>query len=458
MFSTVNLYLSCFLQFMARCRCSSRALCLCLVPFLMMSHLLVYIMVTIFVAMSYSPEPQLPLHYVAPGASSNSGVLASHPLGPFWNLRLVQGSLWNRLQHLQDREHNPILRGNSTRGSTADGTYKDENDESFSSCRPDHSWASQLPDYNTMPEQMQDFILSMDCRNYTLLMNQPDICTEQDSVERDVPLLLMAIKSQVGHFEERQAIRQTWGKNGRIKGEKGEQMWQVRTVFLLGRQDIMTGPHPDLVALLQLESSLFKDVLQWDFKDTFFNLTLKDILFWDWLSFHCPHAHFIFKGDDDVFVRTGALIDYLTEHLFPLPATKNRLKGKDDVLVGDVITNAYPRRQPATKYYIPESFYDGVYPTYAGGGGVVYSGSLAGRLRVVSRWVRLFPIDDVYVGMCIQRLAVSPTHHPGFLTFDLPEADREKPCAYQKVLLVHKRSPKEMLTLWRKLNSSLLEC
>ncbi|XP_062867764.1 N-acetyllactosaminide beta-1,3-N-acetylglucosaminyltransferase 2 [Trichomycterus rosablanca] len=441
---------------MARCRCSGRALCLCLLPFLMMSHLLVYIMVTIFVAMSYSPEPQLPLHFIAPGASANSGALASHPLGPFWSLQLVKGSLWNRLQHLQDREHNPILRGNSTKGPTTDVTYMNE-DGSSSLCTPDHSWASQLSDYNTMPEQMQDFVLSMHCRNYTLLMDQPDLCTGQDS-ETEAPLLLMAIKSQVGHFEERQAIRETWGKSGWIKGEEREQMWQVRTVFLLGRQDIMTGPHPDLGALLQMENNLSKDVLQWDFKDTFFNLTLKDILFWNWFSVRCPHAHFIFKGDDDVFVRPGALIDYLHEHLFSLQETKNKFKEKEDVLVGDVIANAYPRRHTATKYYIPESFYDGVYPTYAGGGGVVYSGSLARRLRVVSQWVRMFPIDDVYLGMCIQRLGVSPTHHSGFLTFDLPEADRDKPCAYRKVLLVHKRSPKEMLTLWGKLKSSLQGC
>ncbi|XP_046724076.1 N-acetyllactosaminide beta-1,3-N-acetylglucosaminyltransferase 2 [Silurus meridionalis] len=444
---------------MARCRCSGRALCLCLLPFLMMSHLLVYIMVTIFVAMSYTPEPKplpLPLHFIAPGTWSNSGALASHPMNAFWNLRLVEGALWNRLQHLKDRENNPILRGNTTagRGPGTESTRMHGID-SFSPCKPDHLWASQLPDFNTMPEQMKDFVLSMHCRNYTLLKNQPDMCNGQDT-EPGTLILFMAIKSQVGNFENRQAIRETWGKTGWAEEEAGGERWQVRTVFLLGRQDLTTGPHPDLEALLQLESTLHKDILQWDFRDTFFNLTLKDVLFWDWLSVHCPQAHYIFKGDDDVFVRTGALLDFLKKHHAPLEGTNKKVK--DDFLVGDVIPNAWPSRQPTAKYYIPESFYKGVYPTYAGGGGVVYSFTLAMRLRAVSNRVNLFPIDDVYMGMCLQRLGVSPSHNPGFLTFDLPEASREKPCAYRKVLLVHKRSPREMLTLWRDLKALIKEC
>ncbi|KAM9451399.1 N-acetyllactosaminide beta-1,3-N-acetylglucosaminyltransferase 2 [Clarias gariepinus] len=444
---------------MARCKCSGRAFCLCLLPFLMMSHLLVYIIVTIFVAMSYRPEPQpvsLPLHFVAPGVSSNSGALASHPLNAFWNLRLVEGALWNRLQHLKDRENNPILRGNITvvRGPQNESTDRYPNDGS-PLCQPDHLLASQLPDFNTIPEQMKDFVLSMHCRSYTLLKNQPNLCNGQDT-ETDAPMLFMAIKSQVGNFENRQAIRETWGRTGLVQEESGGQRWQVRTVFLLGRQDVTTGPHPDLEALLQLESSLHKDILQWDFRDTFFNLTLKDLLFWNWLAVHCPQAHFIFKGDDDVFVRTSALLDYLNKHHASLQGTNKKVK--DDFLVGDVISNAWPSRQPTAKYYIPESFYKGIYPTYAGGGGVVYSAALAMRLREVSHWVSLFPIDDVYMGMCLQRLGIRLIHHPGFLTFDLPDAKKETPCAYHKVLLVHKRSPKEMLTLWRVLKAPLAEC
>ncbi|KAM9438813.1 N-acetyllactosaminide beta-1,3-N-acetylglucosaminyltransferase 2 [Salvelinus alpinus] len=445
---------------MARCRCNGTILCLCLMPCVMMGHLLVYIMVSIFVSISYSP-PHLPVHFVAPGVSANSGALASHPLGPFWNLRLEDSALWNQLQHLWDRRHNPILRGNSTAGMITRISTQPPEMEVSSDCGPDKCWLPHLPDFNTLPEQMRAFVQSMHCRVYPFLMNQPRVCAGNESTGPELPMLLMAIKSQVGNFENRQAIRETWGRSGWVKGELGGRGGLVRTVFLLGRQDSTTGPHPDLGGLLMLESQQYGDILQWDFRDTFFNLTLKDLLFWHWLQNHCPGAQFVFKGDDDVFVRTSSLLDYLhkqREENGMWSADRNKTEKIKDLFVGDVIQNAMPNRQPTTKYYISESFYKGAYPPYAGGGGVVYSGALAMRLRQVSERVHLFPIDDVYLGMCLHRLGVAPIHHPGFYTFDLPETEREKPCSYSSVLLVHKRNPKEMLTLWRRLQSPPLPC
>ncbi|XP_068609051.1 N-acetyllactosaminide beta-1,3-N-acetylglucosaminyltransferase 2 [Brachionichthys hirsutus] len=428
------------------CKRNGRLLCMCLLPCMMTSHLLIYVMVSIFVTMSYTPPPKIIIHYIAPGISVNTSTLASHPLEPFWNLRLEDGALWNQLQHALDRLHNPILRRNTT------------GDESPTDCLSCKCSVPQIDDLNSMPEQIKAFVWSMHCREYPLLINQPDMCGRNN---RDSPMLIMAIKSQVGNFENRQAIRETWGRSGLVRGEDGKKSRLVRTIFLLGRQDSSTGPHPDLKNLLDLENQKYRDILQWDFRDAFFNLTLKDLLFWHWLQQHCPNAIFVFKGDDDVFVRTGALLDYLhkqwDEHNL-LRVSTNDTERTLDLFVGDVINNAMPNREPSTKYYIPERFYKGVYPPYAGGGGVVYSVSLAMRLKEVSERVHLFPIDDVYLGMCLHRLGFSPGRHPGFLTFDLPEMDRANPCAYKSVLLVHRRDPKEMLTLWKQLQSLPRQC
>lgn len=435
------------------CKCNGRLLCLFLLPCMMTGHLLLYIMVTVFVTISYTPPPII-VHYVAPGASANSGALAAHPLGPFWNLRLEEGALWNHLQHVWDRQHNPILTGNMTEMARKRKKLSLEeeclSDRTSSMCRQ--------YDFDSLPEQIRSFIRSMHCRDYPIVINQPGMCGWNTSVGLGTPMLLMAIKSQVGNFENRQAIRETWGRSGYVMGEVMKKGKLVRTVFLLGRQDSSTGP--DLTNLLELENQKYGDILQWDFMDTFFNLTLKDLLFWDWLRQYCPKAIFVFKGDDDVFVRTGALLDYLhnqwEEHNL-WRAYANDSDMAINMFVGDVIPNARPNREPSTKYYIPESFYQGSYPPYAGGGGVVYSASLAFRLKEVSEKIRLFPIDDVYLGMCLNKLGLTPSPHPGFLTFDLPHSNRYKPCAYKSVLLVHKRSPKEMLLLWKQLQS-LLRC
>lgn len=433
---------------------------MCLLPCMMTGHLLVYILVSIFVTITYSP-PKITIHYVAPGISANSSRLASHPLNPFWNLRLEDGALWNQMQHAWDRWHNPILRGN-TSGLMRSPQRKHGSkikDDCLSDCMAQFS-VPHIYDVNSFPDQMKAFVRSMHCREYPSLINQPGLCRKNNSsLELDSPMLVMAIKSQVGNFENRQAIRETWGRSGLIKGESNRKGGLVRTVFLLGKQDSSTGPHPDLKNLLQLENQRYGDILQWDFKDTFFNLTLKDLLFWQWFQQYCPKANFVFKGDDDVFVRTGALLDYLNkqldEHILWRAYTNET---NMNLFVGDVINNAMPNRVPSTKYYIPGSFYKGSYPAYAGGGGVVYSGSLALRLKRVSERVHLFPIDDVYLGMCLHRLGLSPSHHPGFLTFDLPEADRGRPCAYKSVLLVHRRTPNEMLTLWKWLQNLEAHC
>ncbi|XP_068191400.1 N-acetyllactosaminide beta-1,3-N-acetylglucosaminyltransferase 2 [Antennarius striatus] len=445
------------------CKCNGRLLCMCLLPCMMTGHLLIYVMVSIFVTMSYTPPPKIVIHYIAPGISVNTSTLASHPLGPFWNLRLEDSALWNHLQHALDRLHNPVLRGNTTgvQRKPKAKVSSEIKDESLSDCVSCKCSVPQL-DLSSLPEQMKAFVWSMHCRKYPLLINQPNTCKSNDkNLGLDSPMLIMAIKSQVGNFENRQAIRETWGRSGLVTGEASKKSGLVRTVFLLGRQDSSTGPHPDLKNLLELENQKYGDILQWDFRDTFFNLTLKDLLFWHWLQQHCHNAIFVFKGDDDVFVRTGALLDYLhkqwDEHNLMRVRT-NDSKRTLDLFVGDVINNAMPNREPSTKYYIPEHFFKGVYPPYAGGGGVVYSISLAMRLKDVSERVHLFPIDDVYLGMCLHKLGLSPGHHPGFLTFDLPETDRGNPCAYKSVLLVHRRTPKEMLTLWKQLQSLPRRC
>ncbi|XP_064207341.1 N-acetyllactosaminide beta-1,3-N-acetylglucosaminyltransferase 2 isoform X2 [Anguilla rostrata] len=442
-------------------RCNGRILCICLLPCVMVGHLLVYILVSICITMSYSP-PSLPIRFIAPGVSSNSGELAAHPMNPFWNLRLQKGALWNQLQHRLDRQHNPILRGNRTwsKQASTEGGWAQEggSQEASPPCSPDQSWAPLLKDFNNLPEQMRDFILSMHCTEYPILTDQPAVCGGELQAA-EAPMLLLAIKSETGNFENRQAIRQTWGRNGWMEGETGGRGGIVRTVFLLGKQDPSMGLYADLEKLLEIEKSQHRDILQWDFRDTFYNLTLKDVLFLRWFSHRCPHAHFVFKGDDDVFLRTRALLDFLHQHKEEIEdAGQNQKKAIKDFLMGEVIANAVPNRQSSTKYYIPESFYKGAYPPYAGGGGVVYSGALALRLGEVSKRVHLFPIDDVYLGMCLNRLGVSPTHHPGFLTFDLPGTDKESPCSYHSVILVHRRSPKEMLRLWSMLQTPPPAC
>lgn len=267
------------------------------------------------------------------------------------------------------------------------------------------------------------------------MIDQPEICKES-------PFLLLAVKSLAPHFDRRQAIRESWGQAGLIANHT------VVTIFLLGNATAVDH-HPDLSEMLHYESTRHKDIIQWDFRDSFFNLTVKEVLFLEWIQNRCSGARFIFKGDDDVFVNTYRILDFLKG----LSEPKAR-----DLFVGDVITNAGPHRDKKVKYFIPESMYVGAYPPYAGGGGYLYSGDIAARLYNASERVALFPIDDVYTGMCLRRFGMAPEKHKGFRTFNIEEKYRSNPCAYKSLMLVHPRTPQEMIQIWAWLSSPNLSC
>ncbi|MBN3310503.1 N-acetyllactosaminide beta-1,3-N-acetylglucosaminyltransferase 2 [Amia ocellicauda] len=315
----------------------------------------------------------------------------------------------------------------------------------------------QIQDFDSYSPLYKDLLQGAHCHDYPLLIDQPGKCggpTEtptgaqtgnQSSPMKDTtepehgPFLLLAIKSVPHNFQQRQAVRQTWGWEGRHWGDL-----EVRTVFLLGSS--AATDEPDLGVLLAAEAGRYGDILQWDFRDSFFNLTLKDGLFLRWAERHCPRARFVFKGDDDVFANTFQMLKYL-QHV-----------GDAKLYTGQIVEQASPFRDAKNKYYIPHSYYDGVYPPYAGGGGFLFSGSLLRPLSLLSRLLPPFPIDDVFTGICMQALHVVPTSHSGFRTFDIMERDREDACIHRDLLVVHHRTPQQTLRLWRRIQDTSLQC
>ncbi|KAM8768328.1 N-acetyllactosaminide beta-1,3-N-acetylglucosaminyltransferase 2 isoform 1-T3 [Acanthopagrus schlegelii] len=340
------------------------------------------------------------------------------------------GAYWNRLLYSALR--------NLDKGENA---YKDHTD--WSRCRETNLEVLQtnVHDFISYPVLFQDFLQGMSCRTPPVLINQPKKCISSKETRDNRTFLLFAIKSTPGNFERRQAVRETWGREGKYQSGL-----RVHTVFLLG-----TSPQddPDLGPLLSFEARHYGDILQWDFHESLLNLTLKMNMFLQWTLKHCPNVSFVFSGDDDVFVNTAALLGYL-QSLEPAKASQ--------LYVGHIISTANPLRDPKSKYYIPLSFYDGPYPAYAGGGGFLISGALVQRLYSVSHVIPFFPIDDVYIGMCFKAVGVSPEAHAGFQTFDVKEQDRENLCIHKDLILIHQRSPQQVKKLWRGIHSPLLTC
>ncbi|XP_042342120.1 N-acetyllactosaminide beta-1,3-N-acetylglucosaminyltransferase 2 [Plectropomus leopardus] len=339
------------------------------------------------------------------------------------------GAYWNRLLHSAlrnlDKEENPF-------GHDSDWFHCRETNQEL--------LQTNVHDFTSYSALFQEFLQGMNCRSPPVLLNQPNKCVFEGKGDNHTSLLF-AIKSTPGNFERRQAVRETWGREGMHQSGL-----RVRTVFLLGSSP---QEDPDLNPLLSFEAKRFGDILQWDFHESFLNLTLKVNTFLQWTLKYCPHVSFVFSGDDDVFVNTPALLSYL-QSVEPSKISQ--------LYVGHVISTANPLRDPKSKYFIPLSFYNGPYPAYAGGGGFLISGRLLQPLHSVSRVLPFFPIDDVYAGMCFKALGVSPEAHKGFQTFDINEQDRENLCVHKDLILIHQRSPQQVKKLWKGIHSPLLTC
>ncbi|XP_056117089.1 UDP-GlcNAc:betaGal beta-1,3-N-acetylglucosaminyltransferase 7, like [Rhinichthys klamathensis goyatoka] len=294
--------------------------------------------------------------------------------------------------------------------------------------------------FRRLNPRFREFVLHRHCRYFPMLLNHPEKCSGDVDV-------LVVVKSVIEEHDRREAVRQTWGKEQEIQGLK------IKTLFLLGTP--ATGKDGrNLQALVQYEDRTYGDILQWDFMDTFFNLTLKEVNFLRWFNIYCSGVPFIFKGDDDVFVHTKNLVE-----LIGFRVEENRV---ENLIVGDTIFEAKPIRNHQSKYFIPKELYDTRYPPYLGGGGFLMSSQVARRLFVVSESVELYPIDDVFLGMCLQKLQIVPELHLGFRTFGIIKRKvtplNREPCFFRNLIVVHKLVPQELMRMWNLVQNEYLIC
>ncbi|XP_049610911.1 UDP-GlcNAc:betaGal beta-1,3-N-acetylglucosaminyltransferase 7, like [Syngnathus scovelli] len=297
--------------------------------------------------------------------------------------------------------------------------------------------------FQRLDPRFHQFVLHRHCRYFPMLINHPEKCTATEGAVH----LLMVVKSVIEEHDRREAVRKTWGREHTVEGKS------IKTLFLLGSPSVGKD-RKNLQKLIEYEDKIYGDILQWDFMDTFFNLTLKEVNFLKWFHIYCPDVQFIFKGDDDVFVNTDNLLDLIN---FKVEEHK-----ETNLFVGDTISKAIPIRNRQSKYYIPRELFDKPYPPYVGGGGFLMSSQLARKLFVVSEDLELYPIDDVFLGMCLQRLHLSPEMHSGFRTFGITRRRmspmNSEPCFYKNLIVVHKLSAQELLKMWSMVHHEVLVC
>ncbi|KAG8591040.1 hypothetical protein GDO81_007027 [Engystomops pustulosus] len=244
----------------------------------------------------------------------------------------------------------------------------------------------------------------------------------------DPPFLVLLVTNTHDRREAREAIRQTWGKERVIQGHK------VVTYFLFGIKT--DGNAKDEQDLLR-ESDLHKDIIQQEFQDTYHNLTIKTLMGLEWITNFCPQATYAMKTDSDMFVNPF----YLVELLLKKNQTSN-------FFTGFLKPNDGPIRYIFSKWYISKDEYpEQKYPPFCSGTGYVFSVDVAKKIYNISSTVPYFKLEDVYVGMCLDRLKIPLQELHSKITFH-PDTPQFSVCAYRNLVTSHQIPPQQIVLYW----------
>ncbi|XP_043938448.1 beta-1,3-galactosyltransferase 2-like [Protopterus annectens] len=258
--------------------------------------------------------------------------------------------------------------------------------------------------------------------NYTFTLNEPDKCQHKDV------FLVLLITTRVNVFAARFAIQKTWGNESLLPGVS------IVRLFLVG----IDKHFPDLLQeLLKEESMLFHDIIQQNFMDSYFNLTIKTLMGLQWVNTFCPKASYIIKLDGDIFLNTEHLVRLLNLNM----------PTKVNYFTGYVIRGTAPFRDSASKYYAPYELYEpDYYPPYCGGSAYVFSGDVAKKIYDIAHVIKPFNIEDAFIGVCLKKQGIKITEREKTLFYG--HNIEYETCRFSELISVHYFYPEELLKIW----------
>lgn len=262
-------------------------------------------------------------------------------------------------------------------------------------------------------------------RNYTFILDDPSMCKHR------TPFLVLMVPVPPSGKAVRDAIRKTWGNEKRVQGQL------VETVFMLG---LPAGADETLQQELRQEHQENRDLIQSDFLDSYHNLTIKTMMMLEWLAAHCVNTSYAMKVDSDVFLHVQNLVRLLLD-----PST-----ARNNYMTGLVWWHSSVLRNPFQRFYMPRSVVpEPEYPPYPLGMSYVMSLDLPSKILGVSPQIKPLFIEDVYLGMCLQRLGISPTDPPNKMMFLVDPLHPLSSCSLSKVIAVTTDSTSQMLMYWQ---------
>lgn len=261
--------------------------------------------------------------------------------------------------------------------------------------------------------------------NYKFIMDDTPTC------KSTTPFLVLVVPVGPSDVVARDAIRKTWGNEKLVLGQR------IETVFILGLPGGSDAEQQQ--ERIRQENLQHHDLIQSNFQDSYRNLTIKTMMMIEWLDAHCTSASYVMKIDSDMFLNVQNLMKLLT---YATTAKKNYMTGL-------VWWHSPVLRNPFDKFYMPRSVIaEKEYPPYPLGMSYVMSTDLPGKILRVSPQIKPLYIEDVYLGICLKRLGISPTDPPEKTMFLVNPRYVLDACGISKVIAVTTTSIKQMTSYW----------
>uniref|UniRef100_A0A914P2Q9 Hexosyltransferase n=1 Tax=Panagrolaimus davidi TaxID=227884 RepID=A0A914P2Q9_9BILA len=197
---------------------------------------------------------------------------------------------------------------------------------------------------------------------------------------------IIVIRSAPNAINYREYIRDTW---------KQTFPSEIPVVFVVGK-----GKSDDDV---ESEAKEHEDILQLDFIDSYFNLTLKMMATYGYFLKHSTVEQFMVINDDTI-VNSTALMQY-----------SNEMQKGENYVIGKV-SRGYPRLfMPWLLWHVPSTMYNHkCYPPFVQGSSFIISRKAASE---IFKHICDFPfvhLDDIMMGLVSNCVGTSLIHREGF--------------------------------------------
>ncbi|KAL9975629.1 hypothetical protein ACROYT_G012812 [Oculina patagonica] len=262
--------------------------------------------------------------------------------------------------------------------------------------KPSSSQSTEPPTFSN-----SRFSPNHNCKSWKTSPQHKTTLITKNACERNY-FLLVLVSSAPANYERRNLIRQTWGVD-----DDAAPRW--KTYFLLGQTTNQT-----LSDLLHKENNQYGDMIRAGYYEHYWNQSLKIQMAFEWAARYCNYS-FLLKADDDVLVNTKDLVQFLQRRSTP---RKGLYMGKRHY------NPEVPRDGKFNVTY--EEYSDTHYPDFCSGASIVMTYDVVECLVPLFDVIKPYRMDDVYVGLLVNRSGVTPVHHNGFIipfSYDVDDCD-----------------------------------